>query len=79
VRPTLKQLVVLCRVPASSIPHAKRNGKNGNGHKPTPTLADRIEAASPAERLEAARKVGIETIWDSMISPIVSEERAAAK
>jgi hypothetical protein len=68
-RLTLKQAAALCGVPVSSIPR-----RNGNGHtrKPVPTLADRIEAASPEERVAAAKAFGIERVWDEMLSPIVS-------
>jgi hypothetical protein len=34
------------------------------------SLASRLARATPAERIAAARKVGIEAIWDSMIVPL---------
>jgi hypothetical protein len=52
---------------------------NGNGHKPpksTPTLAEMLASASPSERAEAAAKLGPAEIWDSMISPLLDQERA---
>jgi hypothetical protein len=33
---------------------------------------------SPAHRVALARQVGIDWLWDHMIAPLVSEERAAA-
>jgi hypothetical protein len=80
VRPTLRQLVALCRVPVSSIPRAKGNGhRNGHAPKPLPSLAEHFEAASPTEREEAARRIGIDVVWDSMIAPVIAEDRASAK
>jgi hypothetical protein len=37
-----------------------------------------MERASLAEWQQAARIYGVDRIWDTMISPVVSEERAAA-
>jgi len=51
------------------------NGRS-NGH--AETLADHIARSSAAERLEAARIIGPAELWDSMISPVVSEERGTA-
>jgi hypothetical protein len=76
---TVKQSAVLARVPVLDVTKARRNDKphgNGrNGHKET--LAERIARSSPAERLEAARALGIERVWDQMISPVLAEEQAA--
>jgi len=52
------------------------NGRS-NGH--TETLADHIGRCSPAEWLEAGRKVGPAVIWDTMISPVLAEEVAASE
>jgi hypothetical protein len=41
------------------------------------TLAEHISRSSPEERTAAGREVGPAVIWDTMIVPIVSEERAA--
>jgi hypothetical protein len=54
---------------------------NGYGHgKPKhngETLAEHIARSSLAERIEAARTVGVDTVWDSMIAPVIATERAA--
>jgi hypothetical protein len=76
---TVKQAAAIAGVPVLDVTKARRrNGKpNGrlNGHGET--LAEHLARSSPVERLEAARILGIEAVWDQMISPIVSEERAA--
>jgi hypothetical protein len=49
-----------------------------NGHRRRcPSLGDLLAAASPTERLEAAREVGVGVIWDDMISPLLEEDRAS--
>ena len=48
-----------------------------NGHRPKPTLADRLANATPSERAEAAARLGPAVIWDEMISPLIDEERAS--
>jgi hypothetical protein len=78
----IKQLAQICRVDVNRVQRLRQkqrnaNGNGGNGHHRQPTLADRIKAASAEELITTAREVGIETIWDNMISPIVSEDRAA--
>jgi len=78
--PTVKQAAALARVSVFDVSKARRNGKPGNGRSNghEETLADHIGRCSPAERLEAGRKVGPAVIWDTMISPVLAEERAAA-
>jgi hypothetical protein len=41
------------------------------------TLAEHIRRSSPTERLAAARSIGPAELWDSMISPVVEEDRAS--
>src|SRR5262245_31607039 len=43
------------------------------------TLAEHIARSSPTERLAAARIIGPAELWDSMISPVVSDERTATE
>jgi hypothetical protein len=43
------------------------------------TLAEHIARSSPAERMRAGREIGIDVIWDTMISPIIDAERATAE
>jgi hypothetical protein len=46
---------------------------NGNGAE---SLAAHLGRASPDELVEAARTLGINRVWDEMISPVLVEERA---
>jgi hypothetical protein len=66
---TTAQLAILFGTTASAI--NKRRARRRNG-RTQPTLADRFLRASPAERLEAARAIGIDTVWDSMIAPALT-------
>ena len=75
---------MLARVPVLDVSRTRLNGKprgkgNGrsNGHKET--LAEHIARSSPTERLAAARIIGAGELWDSMIEPVVSAERAATE
>jgi hypothetical protein len=45
--------------------------------KPKPTLADHLVRSSAEERVEAARAFGVDRVWDSMIAPVIAEERAS--
>jgi hypothetical protein len=77
--PTLQQLAFAYRVSVASI-RRRLNGKPGNGRNGhAETLAEHIARSSAAERLAAARIIGPAALWDTMISPVVSEERAAAE
>jgi hypothetical protein len=49
------------------------NGRS-NGH--AETLAEHIRRSSPTERLDAARIIGPSELWDSMVLPVISDERA---
>lgn len=80
---TVKQAAALARVPVLDVSRTRLNGKprvNGNGRSNGhgETLADHIARSSAAERLAAARIIGAGELWDSMISPIVSEDRASS-
>jgi hypothetical protein len=72
-----KQLAALCRVRLSLV-QQMRNGngkrKNGNG-----SLAEHLVNATPAERVEAARVLGVDQVWDQMVLPIISEKRTAVE
>jgi hypothetical protein len=53
---------------------------NGNGHKSPkskPTLAEMLASASPSERAEAAAKLGVATVWDEMVAPLIDQERSS--
>ena len=50
-----------------------------NGHNGTkPTLAEHLASASLSERIEAAKQLGVDTVWDSMIAPLVGNGKDAA-
>jgi hypothetical protein len=78
---TVKQAAMLVRVPVLDVSQARRNGKHGNGRSNghEETLAEHIARSSPTERLAAARIIGVGELWDSMISPVVSDERTATE
>jgi len=77
---TCKQAAAVARVRVLDVTEARRNGKpaNGRSNGHAESLADRFARASAAERLEFARAVGAGTLWDELVSPLVSEERAKA-
>ena len=70
-RLTDKQIAALCGISVAYV-YAARNGK-----KPKPTLADMLASASPSERVEAAARLGPAVVWDTMISPLLDQERAS--
>lgn len=82
---TAKQAAMLAAVPIVAVTKARRaNGSgSGNGHdKPkcnSETLAEHIARSSLAERIEAVRVVGVDVVWDTMVSPVVATERTAAE
>ena len=73
-KPTLKQSAALARLPVHKIYRARQARKP----KPTtPSLAEHLVNSSPAERIDAARALGVDVVWDTMILPIVTDERDA--
>jgi hypothetical protein len=88
-KPTLKVLAILCGFPAWRLYQLRYRRKHNGGHKrnggnqsipnggAAPTLADRLASASPSERAEAAARIGVATVWDQMVSPLIDEERAS--
>jgi len=77
---TAKQAATLANVPPVEVTKVRR--ANGNGKRSSPksteSLAEHIRRSSLAERIEAARAVGVDAIWDSMISPVITAEQASA-
>jgi hypothetical protein len=68
-RPTLKQCAAVVKLPLAEIYRDRQARKP----KPTPpSLAEQLRNASPAERIEAARGLGVDKVWDEMILPLVS-------
>jgi hypothetical protein len=79
VAPCLLQVARQCNVSPVKLRAAlrRRNGKPSNGRNGhAETLAQHIKRSSLAERLEAACAVGIDVIWDTMISPVIVSEAA---
>jgi hypothetical protein len=76
---TIGQAASLVGVPVADVSRARRrNGKPGTGHNGhAETLADHLVRSSAAERVEAARRYGVDRVWDHMISPVLAEERAS--
>jgi hypothetical protein len=73
---TVKQAAAIMQVPVLDVTRVRRNGKRaGTGRSNAETLADHIARSSLAERLEAARVVGPAVVWDTMIEPVIAEER----
>jgi hypothetical protein len=88
-RPCLHQAALLWKVPVCQVQRELRNvnggngnGGNGHGRKAKLKLAERLKAdlkaASPAELEEVGREVGIDQIWDRLISPVIASERTAS-
>jgi hypothetical protein len=80
--PTVKQAAMLAAVPLVYVTKVRRNGKpkrNGSSSTSTETLAEHIARSSLAERIEAARVIGIDVIWDSMIEPTIAAKQTAAE
>jgi len=79
--PTVKQAAMLVAVPVVEVTKARRNGKpkrDGSSNTPTETLAEHIARSSLAERIEAARAIGIDVVWDTMIAPVIATEQDSA-
>jgi hypothetical protein len=74
--PTDKQRAALFRVSAFRLNRARNGNKKRNGNG---SLAEHLINATPAERIEAAKALGVDQVWDQMVLPIITEERAAAE
>jgi len=79
---TVRQSAQLMQVPVLDVSRARQangnaNGNgNGNGKTDGETLAQHLARSSPAELQEAARVMGIDAVWDRMISPIIATQTA---
>ena len=71
----MKQAAAIARVPVLDVTKHRRNGKRRNGRNGHQTLADHFARSTPAERAEAGRVVGLDVVWDQMISPVIDEQR----
>jgi hypothetical protein len=60
-----------CIVSPAKVRAALHRRRNGHGE----SLAEHFARCTEAERTEAARAIGIDVVWDTMISPVVSEDR----
>jgi len=76
LQPSIEQARFLFDVPRSLLSKHLR-ARNGNGKpKPAPTtVAEHILRATPAELQEAARVVGVDTVSDSMVAPLIAADR----
>jgi hypothetical protein len=74
---TIGQAASLVGVPLADVSRARRrNGKPGNGRNGhAETLADHLVRSSAEERVEAARSYGVDRLWDTMIAPVIADER----
>ena len=78
--PTAKQAAMLVAVAVVEVIRVRRNGKpKRSAPRTTETLAEHIARSSPAERIEAARTVGVDLVWDTMVAPVIATERTAAE
>src|SRR5262249_20457404 len=73
---TAAQSAAVARATLADVTKARRNGTPSKPRRSRESLAEHIRRSSLAERLEAARAVGIDVIWDTMISPVIASEVA---
>jgi hypothetical protein len=67
-KPTMEQSAALLKIRVHEIYRARQARKP----KPQPlTLAEHLAQSSPTERAEAARALGVDKVWDSMVAPLV--------
>ena len=71
-RLTAKQVAGLCRVSVACVHQAR------NGRKRKPSLAEHLVSSTAAERLEAAKALGVDHVWDQMVLPLVNEGAPSA-
>jgi hypothetical protein len=83
-KPTIGQAAALLKVSPSYVDAALKAAANGErlkvlqGYQPLirskpklGSLGAHIARSSPAERLKAAREIGVSAIWDSMVTPLL--------
>jgi hypothetical protein len=71
---------MLAAVPVVEVTKVRRNGKpKRSSSKDTETLAEHIARSSLAERIEAARALGVHIVWDTMVAPVIATEQTAAE
>jgi hypothetical protein len=84
-KPTLRALALLGGFPAWRLYQLryrlKHNGagRNGGNGKPKPSLVDCLVNSTPDEKVAAARKFGIDRVWDELIAPVLVEDKASAQ
>jgi hypothetical protein len=73
---TAKQLAAICRV---SVPYIAQACNGGSKLPPDPVakLLRDWNAANPEQRAAFARALGVDLVWDEMIAPVITAERAA--
>jgi hypothetical protein len=78
--PTLAQLSFAYRCRLSDVLNARRAG---NGHSKTErnghskTLAEHLASASLSERIAAAKALGVDVVWDTMVLPLVGNGKTS--
>jgi len=70
---TVAQIAALCGTTPSTVRRHRACRKSARYKL---RLADRLLRVSPSERVEAARVVGAQMIWETMIVPVCEEDRA---
>jgi hypothetical protein len=72
---TVRQAAALVGLDVDYIRTA-RNGGNSDQPKPRqPSLADLLVNSSAEERASAAARLGPAVVWDTMVAPLIDEER----
>jgi hypothetical protein len=78
LHPTLAQSAFAYRVALSDVLNVRKAERNGhskterNGHnRAKPSLAEQLLQATPVERVAAAKALGVDAVWDTMVLPLV--------
>jgi hypothetical protein len=72
---TIKQLANICRVSIPYIAKARQGGRKLQD--PVARLLRDWDTATSEQRVAFARIVGVDQVWDAMIAPVISEDRAS--
>jgi hypothetical protein len=75
-RPSLATYAAAYRV---SVAQVQRRLRGKPQLAPTPTLAEHIVRSTPAELAAAAKALGVDAVWDSMILPIIGAREVVTR
>jgi hypothetical protein len=75
--PCLSQVARMLNVSAGKVRAALPQHGKQKRHDLAESLTDHLARSSPAERAEAARVLGADVVWDTMIVPLIAEDRKA--